>query len=228
MAKIRDILFEKPRREPCSVLALDGAKTLTFAVRLLNGEETTDIEKRARLASGTAEPKPEDALFLRAKMVETILLSAVDEESPPEKSEPYFANAGEVLKYFDDARIAYVFQEQRAFQSKYAPIVESCDYEEFIRLTWASVQEAQRGGDPERPFVGLPYRKVVSFAAISAGALTSPALPQLLFGSPTTRGEASSASSATSSISSGQTTSSTTTQPEQPSQPLAKPQSGEP
>ena len=93
-------------------------------------------------------------------------------------------------------------EDQRAFQSEFAPVPEVCTYEEFVKLTWASVEEAQKGRDPERPFVGLPYRKLVNYAKNSAAALTTSGLPQLLFGSPTTPGGDGSPSSASSSSSS--------------------------
>lgn len=200
MAKLRDVILEKPRRKACSVDALDGATKLRFALRLLNGAEFKAVEERARLALGLdKQPPPEDTLYAREKMVQTLLLACVDDETPLESPEPYFADAAEVLRVLDDARITHVYQEQRVFQSEFAPVVERCSFDDFVKLTWASVEEATKGGDPERPFAGLPYRKLVSFATNAAAALTSPGLPQLLFGSPTTAGGDASKSSASSS-----------------------------
>jgi len=221
MAKLKDVLFGKPRREPCSVPSLDGTSTLDFALRLLTGEESRTVELQARKVAGTNSPKPEDALYQHARMVGRLMLACIDKDVE-NADEPFFANEKEVLQHLDDARITYVYFEQLGFQTKHAPPLESVDYEDFIRLTWASVQEAQKGGDPERPFVGLPYRKLTSFAARSAAALTSPALPQLLFGSPTTPGAAGSPSSASSSESSSKPKSSTPT-PTESSSPSTPP-----
>lgn len=186
MPSIRDFLYKPPRRHFIEVTALDGETVLPFDLRLLSADDTSAIEDKARdaaKAAGIADPKPEDGPYLRTRMTETVLSAATDKDSPLNKPEPFFRTAAEVRQWFDDARIAFVYQEQRAFQQKFAPQPESTDYEEYVRLVHASVKEAQSGGDPERPFVGLPYRKLTSFAAISVGVLTSPTLPQLLFGS---------------------------------------------
>lgn len=220
--KLKDFRFSKPRREPCSVPSLDGTTTLDFALRLLTGEESRDVEKRARKTAGTDSPKPEDALYQHARMVERLLLACIDKDVESAE-EPFFANESEVLHHLDDARITYVYFEQLGFQTKHAPPLDSVSYEDFIRLTWASVEEAQKGGDPERPFVGLPYRRLTSFAANAASALTSPAVPGLLFGSLTTHGAAASKSSGASSPSLSKPESSTPT-PTEPSTPSIHPE----
>lgn len=218
--KLKDLRFAKPRREPCSVPSLQDSTTLDFALRLLTGEESRDVERRARKTAGTDSPKPDDALYQHARMVERLLLACIDKDVE-DAEEPFFANEREVLHHLDDARIAYVYFEQLGFQTKHAPALDACSYDDFIRLTWASVEEAQKGGDPERPFVGLPYRRLTSFAASAASALTSPALPGLLFGSLTTRGGGGSPSSAVSSSDSSKRESSipTPTEPSSPSTP---------
>lgn len=186
MPTIRDFIYKPQRRHPCSVVALDGETVLPFELRLLNADETGGIEDRARAAAeaaGYKEPKPEDGPWLRTRMAETVLAAATDKDSPLEKPAPFFGSVAEVRRWLDDARIAYVYQEQRAFQSKYAPTPETASFDEFVYLVWASTKEAQQGGDPERPFVGLPFRKLTSFAANAASVLTQPTLPGLLFGS---------------------------------------------
>lgn len=218
--KLKDLRFAKPRREPCSVPSLQDSTTLDFALRLLTGEESREVERRARKTAGTDSPKADDALYQHARMVERLLLACIDKDVE-DAEEPFFANESEVLRHLDDPRITYVYFEQLGFQTKHAPPLDACDYDEFIRLTWASVQEAQKGGDPERPFVGLPYRRLTSFAANAASALTSPALPGLLFGSPTTPGAFVSPSSSASSPSLSKPESSipTPTAPSSPSTP---------
>lgn len=210
--KLKDVILGvKLPRQPCSITALDNITALDFALRLVPGDESRAIEDRAREAAGIKSPeipKPDDVVYLQARMVHTLLYACIDKDVE-EAEEPFFANAKEVLHYLDDNRIAFVYSEQKAFQSRQAPPVDSCEPEEFVKLTWASVKEAQRGGDPERPFVGLPYRKLTSFAMLAAGALTSPGLPQLLLGLPTTPGADTSASSRSSSTSSASSTSST-------------------
>lgn len=198
-------------RQPCSITALDNVTALDFALRLVPGDESRKIEEQAREAAGVKAPeipKADDVVYLQSRMVQTLLYACIDKDVT-EREEPFFASAAEVLRFLDDNRIAFVYAEQRAFQSRQAPPVDSCDPEEFIRLTWASVREAQRGGDPERPFVGLPYRKLTNFAMLAAGALTSPGLPALLLGSPTTPGAGTSPSSVLSSTSFESRTSST-------------------
>lgn len=188
MAKIRDLIIKPSKRKPCQVTALDGETILSFDLRLLRGDETVTIERDARafaVANGVTEAKQEDVLYLRGRMVGTLLAACSDNESPAEKPEAYFADAAEIRRFLDDARIAYIYQEQVAFQTEHAPSPGVLPYDDFIKLVWASREENEKGGDPERPFVGLPYRKVTSFAAIAASALMTPMLPQLLFGSPT-------------------------------------------
>lgn len=188
MAKIRDLILKPSKRKPCAVTALDGETVLTFDLRLLRGDETVTIEREARAfaaANGAPEAKQEDVLYLRGRMVGTLLAACTDNETPADKPEAYFSDAAEIRRLLDDARIAYIYQEQIAFQTQYAPSPGVLPYEDFVKLVWASREENEKGGDPERPFVGLPYRKVTSFAAIAASALTTPMLPQLLFGSVT-------------------------------------------
>jgi len=210
--KLKDVISGvKLPRQPCSITALDNITALDFALRLVPGDESKAIEERARDAAGVKPPevpKADDVVYLQARMVYTLLYACIDKDVE-DAEEPFFANAKEVLHFLDDNRISHVYTEQRAFQSQQAPSIESCDPEEFVRLTWGSVKEAQRGGDPERPFVGLPYRKLTSFAMLAAGALTSPGLPQLLLGLPTTPGADTSANSKSSSTSSANSISST-------------------
>ena len=224
MPRLKDILIKPQRRHPCKVTALDGETALPFELRLLNGEESSLIEDKARAAAkaaGIESPKPEDGPYLRVRMAETGLAAATDSDSPIDKPEPFFANLAEVRRHLDDARIAYVYQEQRAFQSKFAPVPETASFDEFIQLTWASVQEAQKGGDPERPFVGLPYRKLTSFAMSAASVLTQPTLPALLFGSLIQPGQGDTSDSSSSSTGAVPTASSMTSpQPELSGNPI--------
>lgn len=203
MAKIKDIIVKPLRRRSVRVTALDGETVLPFELRLLPGEDSAAIEDRAREAAkaqGVAAPTKENGTYMRCLMVETILASAMDEESPLTKGEPFFATAAEVRHFLDDARIAHVYQEQRAYQSEFAPVPEDCSYEDFIQLTWAATREAQAGRDPERPFVGLPYGKLTSYCKSAASTLTTPTLPELLFGLPTLRGQDDTNGSSTSSL----------------------------
>lgn len=188
MAKIRDLIIKPSKRKPCEVTALDGETILQFDLRLLRGDETVTIEREARAfaaTNGVSEVKQDDVLYLRGRMVSTLLAACTDNETPADKPEAYFSDAAEIRRLLDDARIAYIYQEQVALQTEYAPSPGVLPFEDFIKLVWASREENEKGGDPERPFVGLPYRKATSFAAIAALALTTPMLPQSLFGSAT-------------------------------------------
>lgn len=188
MGKIRDLILKPARRRPCEVTALDGETLLRFDLRLLTGDESVTVEKDARAfakANGVEKVDGSDGLYLRGLMVSTLLLACTDNDSPITAPEPYFDNAVQVRKLLDDARIAHVYEKQRGFQSEFSPTPDKCSYDEFVALVWKTREEARTGGDPERPFVGLPYRKLTDFAQNAALVLTTPTLPELLFGSPT-------------------------------------------
>lgn len=188
MGKIRDLIIKPTKRRPCEVTALDGETILQFDLRLLSADETVVVEREARAfakANGVEKVEQSDGLYLRGLAVCTILLACTDNESPIAAPEPFFENAVQVRRFLDDARIAYVYEKQRAYQSEFSPTPDKCTYEEFVKLVWAARKEAQQGGDPERPFAGLPYRKLTDFAQNAALVLTTPTLPELLFGSQT-------------------------------------------
>lgn len=203
MGKIRDLIIKPARRQPCEVTALDGKTLLQFDLRLLSADETVVVEREARAfakTNGVEKVEQGDGFYLRGLAVSTLLLACADNESPLEAPEPFFANPAEVRRFLDDARIAYVYEKQRAFQSELSPTPDKCSYEEFVGLVWQTRKEAQQGGDPERPFVGLPYRKLTDFAQNAALVLTTPTLPELLFGSPTPTPSPDDSTSSSSSV----------------------------
>lgn len=221
MAKLRDLIRGKPQRAQLSIPSLTDGDEMKFALRLLSGAETKLVEERARKTAGIippAVPRADDAIYQQAKMVERILLSAIDYEVE-DKDEPFFANVSEVLAHLDDTRIMHVYQVQMAFQSKAAPAVDECDFEEAIKLTYASMEEAQKGGDPERPFVGLPYRKLTSYSAKLAGMLTTWTPLLSLLGSQTQPGTDDTKSLSNSSKNSEPKSSSEEMTPTAPSEP---------
>lgn len=171
MARARDIILGTPKRRPCSVTAIDGATSLQFALVLLPSEASTKIAKGAReyaQARGVADPKPEDVLFLRGKWAHTILLATVDPDSPLETPAPFFDDVPQIERMLDDAGQVHVVQEQKDFQDEYAPAGEGLSPEEYTRLQASCIEEFKKGGDPERPFVGLRLRAMRSFATQSA------------------------------------------------------------
>jgi hypothetical protein len=168
--RARDIILGAPKRQPCHVTAIDGATRLDFALTLLSSEASTKIAEGAReyaKARGVADPKPEDVLFLRGKWAHTILLAAVDPDSPLDSPEPYFDNVARIERMLDDAAQVHVVQEQKDFQDEHAPAGEGCTPEQFVLLQTACIDEFKKGGDPERPFVGLRPAVMRSFATQS-------------------------------------------------------------
>lgn len=170
MARAKDIILGAPLRRPCSVTAVDGITRLDLAVTLLPSTITSAIDDGARAyakAKGVAEPKPEDAAFLRGKVAHTVLLSCVDPDSPGDAPVPFFDDVAQIERMLDDAAQVYIVQEQKDFQDEHAPIVEGVTPEQYVQLQAACLEEFRRGGDPERPFAGLPLRVLRSFSAQS-------------------------------------------------------------
>lgn len=167
MAKARDIILGAPKRRPCSVTAIDGTTRLTFALVLLSSTDTAAIAAGARdyaRSKGVADPKPDDALLLRGKHAHTLLRACIDPDIT-DHAEPFWEGVDQIERMLDDAAQVYVVQEQNDFQDEYAPIVDGCTPEQLVQLQAACMEEFRRGGDPERPFVGLPSRVLRSFSA---------------------------------------------------------------
>ena len=166
MAKARDIILGSQKREPCSVNAIDGVTRLDFAITLLTSAASTTIAERARAyaqARGVADPKPEDVLFLRGKWAHTILLAAVDPDSPLESPQQYFDDVKQIETYLDDAAQVYVVQRQKDFQDEHAPLGEGLTPEQFLRAQAACIDEIRRAGHPDLPFSSLRLAELRSF-----------------------------------------------------------------
>lgn len=173
--RARDIVLGTPKRTPpISVTAIDGASKLEFALTLLPSTASAEIIKGAReyaRARGVADPKPEDVLFLRGKWAHTILLAAVDPDSPLQSPEPYFDSVERVEAYLDDAAQVYIVQAQKDFQDEHAPLGEGLTPEQFQRAQYACIDEIRRGGDPELPFSSMGLRMLRSFSTQAVWAL---------------------------------------------------------
>lgn len=168
MPRLRDILYKPARFVPLSVVGLDGETKLDFAIRLLDSGHTRDAHTRARAYAkqyGVPDPREDDVLYLRGLWANTLLLACVDPDSSPESPVPYFDDVEQIERMLDDARIAFVFQAWRDHQIEYAPAAGDMPPEEVVKLTLASADEWRAGGDPDRPFVGLPSRTLRSFSA---------------------------------------------------------------
>jgi hypothetical protein len=175
MARAREIILGAARRHPCSITAIDGATRLDFALILLPSAASAQIAKGAReyaQTRGVSDPKPEDVLFLRGKWAHTILLAAVDPDSPLDSPQPYFDDVAQIERMLDDAAQIHVVQAQKDFQDEHAPIGEGLSPEQFVKLQAACIDELRRGGDPELPFSGMGLRALRSFSAQAvAGSL---------------------------------------------------------
>ena len=168
MARLRELVFKPTRPVPCSVIALDGATKLEFAIRLLPAYDTRSAAEQARIyakAHGSPDPKPDDVMYLRGLWANTLLLACVDPDAPHESPVPYFDSVEQIERLLDDARVAFVFQAWRDHQMEHAPTAEGLTPEQVVQLIAASADEWRAGGDPERPFGALPSPTLRSFSA---------------------------------------------------------------
>jgi len=174
MPRLRDLILKPSRRHPCPVTALDGETLLPLELRLLDVGDVTAALREGRAyakKNGVEAPAADDVLFARGKMIHTLLLACCDPDSPLDKPVRFFDDVEQIERMLDDARIAYVYQEQQDFQGEFSPSPVGVRPEEFVTLVTACADEWKKGpeGDPERPFAGLPSRKLRSFAAQLVG-----------------------------------------------------------
>lgn len=167
MARARDLILKPQKRRSCTVKALDGETDLTFALVLLSAERTAKIVDEAidfaKAHGGTGAL--DDPQFLRGKYTRTVLAAAVDPDSPENAPVPYFDDVAQIQRMLDDAWIVYAFEAQRDFQCEYAPSPAHVRPEDFVPLIAASTEAWKKGGDPERPFAGLPPSMLRSLSA---------------------------------------------------------------
>lgn len=166
MAKAREIILGSQKREPCSVTAIDGVTRLDFALTLLTSAASTKIAEGARSyaqARGVTTPTPEDILYLRGKWAHTILLAAVDPDSPLDSPQFFFDSLDRVESYLDDAAQVYVVQRQKDFQDEHAPLGEGLTPEQFLRAQAACIDEIRRAGNPDLPFSCMRLAELRSF-----------------------------------------------------------------
>jgi hypothetical protein len=133
-------------------------------------EYARDFAKKRKVE----DPKPGDPLYERGLMLHTVLLAAVDVDSPEDKPEPFFANEAEITKHLDPDRVAVLFHQQRAWQAMISPLPRTMDPGTYI-ATLAAQMRAPEVAD--LPFDALPLAMRRSFLAQSALLLSE--LPQL-------------------------------------------------
>jgi hypothetical protein len=200
IASIAQLVQGRRAREPAEVTAIDGKTLIRCDVRILMPEDDADIEEAAVAyaeAHKVKEPKPGNTQYERGIMLHTLLRGCVDYEVA-ERDEAYFASVEEIGKYLDDGRALVLYFQQRAFQKRVSPNPGSGDPSEYLRLLYESIAERAKGGDPARPFVGLPYGTLLNFSVESARLLSLLPQPKSESGSSNPTESGSSTSSAAS------------------------------
>jgi hypothetical protein len=144
------------------VLAYGGAD-VPLAVRPLNAAEEADALAEGRayaVGKGIAAPAPTDRLYEIGYMASTLVLGCVDADDP---AAPFFASAAEVLDNLDTDRIAYLYEQQQAWQDWCSPRPKDMDAGEFIALVLRLAEEGA-GADADDPLVMLRPSLRLSFA----------------------------------------------------------------
>jgi len=111
--------------------------TVEVGLRILTGGETAGILERARAfarGKGVDDPKEGDPLYELGRMVHTILLAAVDPESPPGAATPFFASTSEILDSPHIGRdgIVYLAECQESWQDVCSPQVGKVSPDELL------------------------------------------------------------------------------------------------
>ena len=157
------------------VLDYAGAP-VALAVRPLTGAEEASALADGRayaVGKGVADPKPTDRLYEIGYMAATLVLGCVDADAP---GAPFFASLAEVLDNLDTDRIAYLYEQQQAWQDWCAPRPKDMDAGEFIALVLRLAEEGA-GADADDPLVMLRPSLRLSFARTLARQYVSRLTP---------------------------------------------------
>lgn len=144
------------------VLSYGGAD-VPLAVRPLTGAEEAEALAEGRayaVGKGIAAPGPTDRLYEIGYMAATLVLGCVDADDP---GAPFFSSAAEVLDNLDTDRIAYLYEQQQAWQDWCSPRPKDMDAGEFIALVLQLAEEGA-GADADDPLVTLRPSLRLSFA----------------------------------------------------------------
>lgn len=136
---------------------------VALAVRPLTGAEEASALADGRayaVGKGVADPKPTDRLYEIGYMAATLVLGCVDAS---DTAAPFFANAAEVLDNLDTDRIAYLYEQQQAWQDWCSPRPKNMDAGEFIALVLRLAEEGA-SDDADDPLVMLRPSLRLSFA----------------------------------------------------------------
>jgi hypothetical protein len=199
MPKFAAILKGGGARKRISVTGKDGVTPIECDAKLLSCADDAAIEEAAveyARAHKVADPKPGNSQYERGLMLATLARCCLDYEVT-EREEAFWKNLAEVEEHLDDGRAALLYFQQRAFQQETSPNPKNGqDPAEYLALLYEGI-EAREQGDPARPFVGLPYGKLVNFSVESVRLLSSLRLLSSESGSESPAESALSSSSAT-------------------------------
>lgn len=183
MPKFADVAKGHAARKPIRLPFLKDAKGEPVFGDLvtLPGELEGEVNAFARAYSlakkGTG--LPEDPNYELGVMAKTVSLALLDADVQ-DKSEPMFASPEEVLSANELGRdgIAYIYQQQKAWQHEIAPGLEGKSPAEFIAIA-AEVSGTQ---DPS-PFCALKPNSQLSFVLFLSNLYCNSQIHKLLSGS---------------------------------------------
>ena len=148
-------------------------------VPLMYGDDATVASKALVYAKarGVESPKPGDPLYDSGLTLFTVLLTALDPDSPENRPESFFASEEEILTTIDPDRIGLLFYQQREWQRLCSP--NAADYDDPMEMVRV-LQDCAADEVPERPFDALPWRTRRTYLRVWANMLlTLPALKSL-------------------------------------------------
>lgn len=160
MSKLSDIIKgRKARRKvpfPGIIDSTPGAPEVVLDLQVLDGEQEAEALARARafaVGKGVSAPKSGEPEYDLGLMVHTLLLAAIDHDSPDEAPAPFFASSEEILRHLDRERIAYLYTLQQLWQEDLSPTSSKNFSEDRI---FEIAIEAADEEDPLRFFEKLP------------------------------------------------------------------------
>lgn len=169
----------------------ETAPSVPVALVALDGHDEAESLAAARafaIAHGVENPKPGEPLYERGLWLHVVLRTVMDPDIP-DKNEPFFSGAEEILKFLDPDRISLLFHAQRAWQAKIAPApgkMNEVDYlRHIVELAYAAEEEDRTGEMFPVPFDALPLAMQLRFTRRVAAQFSTWSYHKSLSGSGT-------------------------------------------
>ncbi len=192
MAKFSDVT-QGVRARKSIKLPLPGAQlddsaqwtgpTVDLDLRPLRDDEYAEILQHARAFAkerGVDDPKDDNEIYERGKMVHTLAIACIDKDSPLEKPEPFFDGGWKQVhtsELMTPEVVGYLYGQQELWQDEINPLIGDMQPEQFLA---AAIKTA--GGDMgffvnSRPGMRWIFARTLSSQLVASLARRSPSSP---------------------------------------------------